>query len=159
VLLIACGITWVLNDSFPQITDQPSFRPPAPIKPESRKKYVVLSLAVPPASAAASTVPFVQGVFHFVDALAGVGGHKLLLAGLRPETRSKLRKRRDELNAELRADALRETKEAEQEAREDAIAAKRKAEKDRIAGLSAAEQQKVYFIHPCPDRLSDLTSS
>jgi hypothetical protein len=127
----------------PQISDQPYSRPAGSINSPTRGKYVVLSLAVPPVSATAPVIQFIQGIFQFVDALAGAGGHKPLLAGLRPETRTKLRKRRDELDAELRADAEREAKEAEQEAREDAKAAKRKAEQERIAGLSAAEQQKV----------------
>jgi hypothetical protein len=128
------------------ITDQPSFRPPAPLKPESRKKYVVLTLAVPPPSAASTVIPLVQGVFQFVDLISGfVPGGKSVLSTLRPETRTKLRKRREELDAELQADAERDAKEQEAEARENALAAKRQAEKERIAALPAAEQQKVRF--------------
>jgi hypothetical protein len=126
------------------ITDQPSARPEGPLKPDARQRLVILSLAVPPVAAAGATLALVAGVFQLVDALAGAGpGAKPLLGALRPETRTKLRKRREELAADLQRDAEREAKEAEREAKEDALAAKRKAEKERIATLSAAEQQKV----------------
>jgi hypothetical protein len=98
-------------------------------------------------------VPLVRGLFQFIDHLVGAGPFtgKSMLNGLRPETRTKLKKGRELLDAELRADAERESKEAEKEAREAAIDAKRKAEKDRIAGLSASEQAKVriqYSMSP-----------
>jgi hypothetical protein len=149
---------WLHAECVVQITDQPFARPSAPPAADARKKYVVLSIAVPSSTSdTASSIELVKGIFQLIDALAGAGSFKQpLLAGLRPETKTKLRKRRDELDANLRADAEREAKEAEQEARDNALAAKRKAEKERIAGLSAAEQQKVSASSaPKPSRCPD----
>jgi hypothetical protein len=124
-----------------QISDQPSVRPNAPLKPEQKRKSIILTLAIPPPSDATSTRALVAGVFQFVDAVSGPKAS--ILTGLRPESKNKLRKRREEIDADLRADFERETKEAEKEAKENALTAKRQAEKDRIASLPAAEQQKV----------------
>ncbi|ETW83933.1 hypothetical protein HETIRDRAFT_444003 [Heterobasidion irregulare TC 32-1] len=137
VLKVAGPVIAALND--PQvlpyfrslsITDQPRERPD--IAETSREKHIILTLASPPASAAARTLPLVTAVFALVDALDRVT--------LRPETKAKLRK--------VREDFARAQKEsAEKERREEALdakqAAKKKAEEDRIAKLSATEQQKI----------------
>ena len=78
-----------MTRSFPsnfQITDQPRERPD--IAETSREKHIILTLASPPASAAARTLPLVTAVFALVDALDRVT--------LRPETKAKLRKVRED---------------------------------------------------------------
>lgn len=122
------------------ISDQPLTRPSGPLKPELKRKYLSLTLAVPPPQDSGATRSLVAGILQLADALAGP---KSALTNLRPETKTKLRKRRDELDSELRAEAEREAKEAEKEAKDNALAAKRQAEKDRIANLPATEQQKI----------------
>ena len=79
----------LVTGSFPsnfQITDQPRERPD--IAETSREKHIILTLASPPASAAARTLPLVTAVFALVDALDRVT--------LRPETKAKLRKVRED---------------------------------------------------------------
>ena len=61
-------------------------------------------------------------------------------AALRPETRTKLKKAREEVEKQLREDAQREKKEEEEEEK---AAARKKARDERVSKLSAAEQQKV----------------
>ncbi|KAK7470639.1 hypothetical protein VKT23_002063 [Stygiomarasmius scandens] len=117
------------------VTDQPRDRPDAPIPVEKREKHVILSLSVPSGSSAAATAPLVEAIFPFIDSLSKVS--------LRPETRTKIKKARDDLDKQLKEDAEREKKEELEQQREDQKAAKRKAEQERISKLSAAEQQKI----------------
>ncbi|KAF9259522.1 DUF1682-domain-containing protein [Marasmius fiardii PR-910] len=117
------------------ISDQPRDRPSAPIPLEEREKHVILKLSIPSSSRSDVIVPVVQEMFSFIDSLRNLS--------LRPETKSKLRKIREDLNKSLKADAEAKAKEAQEQAREDQKAAKRKAEEERIAKLPAVEQQKI----------------
>ena len=134
------------------LTDQPRKRPEAPL-PE-RKKRLILTLRLPPASDAKATVPLVAACFQLVDVIAGVGGWGIgkgaggkpgvgLAQSLRPETRFKLRAARERLDKELQEEALREKKE---EIEAERAAAKKKAEEERLSKLSAAEQKKVRYL-------------
>ena len=113
-----------------QITDQPRGRPSA--IPAHKEKHVILSLTAPSPSHAADSIPLVSAVFDLIDALEKVN--------LRPETKSKLKKTREDFFKTLKDEAEREARE---EAADAKLAAKRRAEEERIASLSAAEQQKV----------------
>ena len=119
-------------------------RPSAPLDPAERSKRLVLSLALAPASDAAATLPLVAAAFQLVDVVAGEG--KLpgvgrgLSAALRPETRAKLRRTREEVDKEIREEAAKEKRE---EAEEEKAAARKKARDERVSKLSAAEQQKL----------------
>jgi len=113
-----------------QITDQPRVRPSA--VPANKEKHIILSLATPPPSHAADSVPLVSAVFDLIDVLEKMN--------LRPETKSKLKKTREDFSKSVKDEAEREARE---EAADAKLAAKRRAEEERIAGLSAAEQQKV----------------
>ncbi|ESK96001.1 duf1682 family protein [Moniliophthora roreri MCA 2997] len=115
------------------VTDQPRERPIVPIPPEKREKHVILSLSIP--SNAADTVPIVEAMFPFIDSLSKLN--------LRPETKTKLKKTREDLDKSLKQDAEAKAKEEREQAKEDQKAAKRKAEEERIAKLPAAEQQKI----------------
>ncbi|KAL0950034.1 hypothetical protein HGRIS_010042 [Hohenbuehelia grisea] len=118
------------------ITDQPRERPTTgPLSPTEREKHVILSLHAPSSSDAGATLPLVTAVFSFVDVLSKIN--------LRPETKTKLRKVREDLDKDLKEEATREKKEEQEAALEDKKAAKRKIEEDRIARLSAAEQKKI----------------
>lgn len=114
------------------VTDQPRERPALPLAPAEREKRVILSLKAPAASDAADTVSIVNAMFAFIDILPRVN--------LRPETKNKLRKVREDVDREIAEEAVKEKKE---EAIEEKKAAKRKAEQDRISRLSAAEQKKI----------------
>ncbi|KAG6900956.1 hypothetical protein C0993_004393 [Termitomyces sp. T159_Od127] len=114
------------------VTDQPRQRPESPIPLHKRQKHVVLSLTLP--SRVEDTAGLVAAIFPFIDSLHTIS--------LRPETKTKLKKVRDELDKSLRADAEKEKKEEEQLAAEDKKAEKRRLEKEKIAKLPAAEQQK-----------------
>ncbi|KAF5388120.1 hypothetical protein D9615_000427 [Tricholomella constricta] len=116
------------------VTDQPRIRPEAPLPASSRQKHVILSLSLP-SDRVEDTGGLVSVVFPFIDALSTVN--------LRPETRTKLKKTREELDKTLKADADKEKKEELSQAAEDKKAAKRRAEEERIAKLPAAEQQKI----------------
>ncbi|KDQ64524.1 hypothetical protein JAAARDRAFT_145351 [Jaapia argillacea MUCL 33604] len=117
------------------ITDQPSTRPSTGPQPANeRSKRLLISLTAPAPEDATFTVPFVTALFKLVDNLDKVG------TSLRPETRSKLKKVREEVDKELKVEAEKEQKE---EALETKQAAKRKAEEERISRLSASEQKKV----------------
>ncbi|KAF9534308.1 hypothetical protein CPB83DRAFT_844026 [Crepidotus variabilis] len=113
------------------ITDQPRERPLVPIAAEDREKHVILSLRAPDASHAEDTLPLVAAVFQLIDAL-----HKV---SLRPETKNKLKKTREELDKTIKEEAEKEKKE---EANDAKAAAKRKAFEERISKLSAADQKK-----------------
>ncbi|EGO27566.1 hypothetical protein SERLADRAFT_461258 [Serpula lacrymans var. lacrymans S7.9] len=114
------------------VTDQPRDRPIVPLTSSEREKHVILSLRPPPASRVWETIPLINATFAFVDSLTKMN--------LRPETRNKLKKTREEVDKELVKEAQKEKKE---EAAEDKKAAKRKAEEDRLSRLSAAEQKKA----------------
>ncbi|KAI0053523.1 DUF1682-domain-containing protein [Auriscalpium vulgare] len=112
------------------ITDQPSAHPTS--LPYAHEKHVLLTLRALPHSQAALSEPLVAAVFTLIDALERVS--------LRPETKTKLKKVREELLKSLKEES---EKEAREEAADAKAAAKKKAEEERIAGLSAAEQQKI----------------
>ncbi|KAG6817423.1 hypothetical protein H0H87_009068 [Tephrocybe sp. NHM501043] len=116
------------------VTDQPRQRPLSPLPPNKRQKHVVLSLALP-ASRVEDAADLVAAIFPFIDGLNAIN--------LRPETKLKLKKTREELDKSLKADSEREKKEEEEQAAEDKKAAKRRLEQERIAKLPAAEQQKI----------------
>jgi len=134
------------------ITDQPRTRPLVPIPTDQRSKHLILSLRLPSSSASA-TLPFISGVFQLVDVIAAEGGWGIgkgplgggksgigLNPSLRPETRTKLKKTREDVDKELKEEAVKEKKEEEADAK---AAAKKKAEEERLNRLSAAEQKKV----------------
>ncbi|KAG5651435.1 hypothetical protein H0H81_008665 [Sphagnurus paluster] len=116
------------------VTDQPRQRPETPLAPSARRKHVILSLSLP-SDKVQDTADLVAAVFPFVDSLSSVN--------LRPETKAKLKKIREDTDKSIKADADREKKEELEQAVEDKKAAKRKAEEERIAKLPAAEQQKI----------------
>ncbi|KAH9938140.1 DUF1682-domain-containing protein [Fomitopsis serialis] len=125
------------------ITDQPRARPSAPLPQSQRGKHLILELTLPPSSDAAATLPLIQAAFQLVDAIAGEGKATGMRGGLsaqlRPETKNKLKKVREDIEKQIREEAKREQKEEEEEKR---AAAKRKAEEDRLSRLSAADQKK-----------------
>lgn len=88
---------------FFQITDQPRERPNMPLAPEAREKHVILSLSVPPSAHVADTIPLVNAVFQLVDSLNKIS--------LRPETKTKLKKFREDLDKSIKEDAEKEAKE------------------------------------------------
>ncbi|THH06361.1 hypothetical protein EW146_g9635 [Bondarzewia mesenterica] len=112
------------------ITDQPRDRPSTRDHP--REKHVILSLSSLPPSATADTVPLITALFTFIDNLGKIT--------LRPETKSKIKKVRDDFLKDLKEEAEKEKREEAADARQ---AAKKKAEEERIAKLSAAAQQKI----------------
>lgn len=119
-----------------QITDQPRDRPTLPLKPDQRERHLVLTLRLPTSSSASTmstTVPLIKSIFTLIDVLDAK-------VTLRPETKAKLKKVREELDETLRREAEAEKKE---EAENEKQAAKRKSEEARISKLSAAEQKKV----------------
>ncbi|KAI0036840.1 DUF1682-domain-containing protein [Vararia minispora EC-137] len=115
------------------ITDQPRAHPEKPTF--ARERRVLLSLVAPPPSDAAATLPLVTATFALVDGLERLS--------LRPETKTKLRKVREEFVARMKEEAAREAKE---EAADVRAAAKKKAEEERIAALPAAEQAKARVL-------------
>ncbi|KAI9000996.1 DUF1682-domain-containing protein [Trametes punicea] len=129
------------------LTDQPRTRPSRPLSPSERSKRLILTLAVPPASDAGATAPLVAAMFPLVDLIAGEGKHPGgatarggLQAALRPETKAKLRRTREEVDREIGEEAIREKRE---EAEEQKAAARKKAQEERLSKLSAAEQKKA----------------
>lgn len=130
-----------------------------PLAPSERSKHVILSLTLPPSSQASLTLPLITAVFQLVDVISGEGGWGIgkgpstggkggngLNASLRPETRTKLKKAREEIEKQLKEESEREKKE---EAAEEKAAAKKKAEEERLSRLSAAEQKKVCSVSFC----------
>jgi len=89
-------------------------------------------MTVPPLLHAAVSTRLVSALFGLIDALEKIN--------LRPETKSKIKKTRENFAKTLKDEAEREARE---EAADAKLAAKRRAEEERIAKLSAAEQQKV----------------
>ncbi|EPQ59261.1 DUF1682-domain-containing protein [Gloeophyllum trabeum ATCC 11539] len=114
------------------ITDQPQTRPNS--AGYTRSKHILLALKAPPPSSAQATLPIVSAAFKLIDNLDRA------VTNLRPETRTKLRKVREEVDRELR---VAEEKEKQEEAIESKQAAKKKAEEERLSKLSAAEQKKA----------------
>lgn len=62
---------------------------------------------------------------------------------LRPETKVKLKARREEVDEQLRKEAMKERNEEQEDSKR---AAKRKAEEEKVSRLSAAEQKKVSMV-------------
>lgn len=83
------------------MTDQPRERPEAPIPEEKREKYVILNLSAP--SNPSDTVDLVNAVFQLVDNLNKIT--------IRPETRTKLKKIREDLHKDLKEESEREKNE------------------------------------------------
>ncbi|KAF8204994.1 hypothetical protein BJ912DRAFT_1073594 [Pholiota molesta] len=113
------------------ITDQPRDRPLRPLAPEDREKHVILSLSAPPSAHISDVTPLVTAMFQLVDSLNKIS--------LRPETKTKLKKVREDIDKAIKTEAEKEQKE---EALDAKAAAKRKAEEERISKLSAADQRK-----------------
>jgi len=88
------------------ITDQPAERPTLPLLPEEREKHVIVKLSVPSGSQVEDTKEFFASLFQFVD----IVGTKLGSA-LRPDTKNKLRKVREDLDKQLKTEATKERKE------------------------------------------------
>src|ERR1700761_6338799 len=94
-------------------------------------------MTLPPKAKSGATSSLVQAVFDLIEML---GSNP---PSLRPETKLRLRQRRDELEVELKKDAERE----EKEIAEDTKRTEKKTKKDEmIASMSAAEQKKVSSI-------------
>ncbi|KAI0337553.1 DUF1682-domain-containing protein [Trametopsis cervina] len=131
------------------LTDQPRTRPSVPVPADKRKKHLILSLAVPPASDARATLPLVTAFFQLADVIAGAGGWGIgkgpgqkgagLAQSLRPETKIKVKAIREKVEKQIKEDAGREERE---EAEAEKAAARKKAEEERLSKLSAAEQKK-----------------
>jgi hypothetical protein len=85
-----------------QVTDQPRERPNFPIPISEREKHIILSLSVPPPSRAADTLPLVTALFALVDALPKVS--------LRPETKAKVKRTREEVDKEIKEDSEKDKK-------------------------------------------------
>ncbi|GAA5888718.1 hypothetical protein JCM5296_000079 [Sporobolomyces johnsonii] len=103
--------------------------------------HLILTLRLPPASASASTKPFLSLACNIADVL--YKKEKLL-----PDVAvSKAKKRRADALAELEKALRAEEKELEAEKKADALALKRKLEKQkleqRLAGMSPAERMKA----------------
>ncbi|KAF9057560.1 hypothetical protein BJ165DRAFT_1537985 [Panaeolus papilionaceus] len=114
------------------ITDQTRDRPDqGPIPAEEREKHIILSLSCPSSSHAADTVALVESMFQLIDNLNKIS--------LRPETKNKLKRAREELDKTLKEEVEKEKKEEVQDAK---LAAKRKAQEERLAKLTPAEQRK-----------------
>ncbi|KAF9567297.1 DUF1682-domain-containing protein [Agrocybe pediades] len=113
------------------ITDQPRERPITPIPAAEREKHIILSLSAPSGANVADTVPLITAIFQLIDNLNKIA--------LRPETKTKLKKFREDIDKSIKEEFEKEKKEEAQDAK---LAAKRKAEEERIAKLSAADQKK-----------------
>ena len=87
------------------VTDQPAERPTLPPHPEEREKHVVIKLSVPRGAQVKDTQEFVTSIFQLVD----IVGTKFASA-LRPDTKSKLKKVREELDKQLKVEATKEQK-------------------------------------------------
>lgn len=84
------------------ITDQPAERPTSL---EERERHVIVKLSIPSGSQVNDTSEFVSSLFRLVD----IVGTKYASA-LRPDTKSKLRKTREDLDKQLRIEATKEQK-------------------------------------------------
>lgn len=70
---------------------------------------------------------------------------------MRPDTKTKLKKIREEVDKAIREEAGREKKEELEQQLEEKKAEKKRQGQERISKLSAAEQQKVSYIYPLRD--------
>ncbi|TEB30271.1 DUF1682-domain-containing protein [Coprinellus micaceus] len=113
------------------ITDQPRQRPLTPLTPDAREKHLILNLRLPPSSHSSATIPFVTSLFTLIDNLNKVN--------LRPETKSKLKKAREEADKSIAKEAEEERKEEEAEKK---AAEKKRKDEERMAKLTPAEQRK-----------------
>ena len=119
-------------------------RPSSPLDSSERSKRLILSLRLPSSANASVTLPLVTAAFQLVDIIAGEG--KLpgvrggLHAQLRPETRTKLKKTREEVERQMREEAAKERREEEEDEK---ASARKKARDEKLSKLSAAEQQKA----------------
>ncbi len=86
------------------ISDQPREAPTMPISPEKRERHLILSLRLASDSNTAATVPLVKAIFALVDTLDA----KLVL---RPETKSKLRKVREDVDERMKKELEADKKE------------------------------------------------
>ena len=84
------------------MTDQPRERPNLPIPVSEREKHIILSLSVPPPSRVADTQSLVTALFALVDALSKVS--------LRPETKVKIKRIREEVDKEIKEDSEKDKK-------------------------------------------------
>lgn len=73
------------------------------MEPNEREKHVILSLRAPSSSNAADTTDLIAAMFPFVDAFSKLA--------LRPETKTKLRKVREENDKDIKKEAERDKKE------------------------------------------------
>ncbi|KAF5333483.1 hypothetical protein D9611_002593 [Ephemerocybe angulata] len=112
-----------------QITDQPRQRPASPLPVEAREKHLILNLRFSPSPE--TVAPLLAAVFQLIDSLNKVN--------LRPETKTKLRKVREDTDKQIKEEKEKEAKEEQLDAK---AAAKKKAEEERIAKLTPAEQKK-----------------
>jgi hypothetical protein len=85
-------------------------------------------------------------MFGLIDSLEKIS--------LRPETKSKIKKTRENFAKTLKDETEQEAREMAADAK---LTAKRKAEEERIASLSPAEQQKVIHLSSTPLVLSAYT--
>jgi hypothetical protein len=74
--------------------------------PEEREKHLIVKLSVPSGSQVEDTKVFFSSLFQLVD----IVGTKLGGA-LRPETKNKLRKVREDLDKQLKVESTKEKKE------------------------------------------------
>ena len=102
-------------------------------------KRLMPPLPLPSAADAAATRPLVAAVFKVGDVVAGEGRLTGVGGALRPETRAKLRRTREDVAKEIEAGAARKHHEAEEEK----VAARKNAYDECVAKVSVAEQQKV----------------
>jgi hypothetical protein len=84
------------------VSDQPRDRPFHPIPSSERQNHLILSLTAPPPSHAADTLPFITALFGFIDSLPKVT--------LRSETRTKLKKAREEVDKAIKEDSEKDKK-------------------------------------------------
>ena len=86
------------------MTDQPRERPTnGPLLPAEREKHVVLSLTTPSSAHVDVTIPLVTAVFTFIDSLSR--------CNLRPETKMKIKRTREDIDKNLKEEMEREKKE------------------------------------------------
>jgi len=120
------------------ITDQPTQRPLEPIPPNKKERHLHLTLDVPATKTDQSTL--LLAIFDLIDLLSASAPNQTGYLNLRPETKNRLKTRRETLEAELRKDAEREQKEIEEEARR----SEKKKEKDEaMSGMSGHGQRKA----------------
>lgn len=77
-----------------------------PQLPEERERHIIVKLSVPSGSQVKDTKEFVASLFQLVDIVGTKFG-----SALRPDTKSKIRKTRDEFYQQLKIEATKEQKE------------------------------------------------